>query len=140
MCRDTAERERAKEILLPVVRTLENLIRAIPLCVVYLYRQSDQPSALKADGEMHMQDIDGIEWVDVTPDRGNLHAIGLSVEALDKGRECFQMLFCHELAHIFCGVEHGLEFHAVLDHLITQCNSDTGATIVNDYYGLKEAL
>lgn len=138
MCCDSIERERAKEFLLPVFRVLEDTIRAVPLCAVYLYRQSDQPLSLRTTYGTLKQTVDGIEWVDVTPDRGSLHAIGLSVEALDIGEKYFQMLFLHELAHIFCGFEHSQEFHKSLDEFIDQFNRATGSDIVNDYQGLPE--
>ena len=133
MCCDSIERERAKEFLLPVFRVLEDTIRAVPLCAVYLYRQSDQPPTLRTTSGTLMQDVDGIEWVDVTPDRGNLHAIGLSVEALDRGEEYARMVFLHEFVHIFCGREHGPEFHACLDGFIARLNVVIRDNIVNDY-------
>lgn len=138
MCCDSTEHERAKEFLLPVFRILEDTIRVTPLCAVYLYRQSDQPPTLRATSGTPMQDVDGIEWVDVTPDRGRLHAIGLSAEALDRGREYFQFLFLHELAHVLCGGDHGPEFHACLDGFIARFNVATGASVKNDYQGLPE--
>ena len=138
MCCDTTEQERAKEFLLPIFRVLEDTIRAVPLCAVYLYRQSDQPPTLRTTSGTPMQGVDGIEWVDVTPDRGRLHAIGLSAEALSRGQEYSQMLFLHEFTHIFCGREHGPEFHACLDGFIARFNTTTGADIINDYQGLPE--
>ena len=80
-----------------------------------------------------MQDVDGVEWVDATPDRGFLHAIGVSCEAIDKGAAYAQMVFLHELTHIFGGGAHSPEFHRELDHMIEIFNQRTGSSIVNDY-------
>lgn len=138
MCCDSTEQERAKEFLLPVFRVLEDTIRVLPLCAVYLYRQSDQPPTLRTTSGILIQDADGITWIDATPDRGRLYAVGLSAEALDRGREYFQFLFLHELAHVLCGGDHGAEFHKHLDMLIDRFNAATGSTVRNDYQGLQE--
>lgn len=84
-----------------------------------------------------MQDVDGIEWKDVTGDRGELHAIGLSCEVLGCGPKYTRFLFLHELAHIFAGGEHGSEFHRQLDQLIGRFNAATGSSLVNDRFGLQ---
>ena len=76
MCGDPAKRERARDILLPVFRALEDVIRPVPLVALYLYRQTDQPPSLRTTSGTPMRDVDGVEWVDATPDRGKLHAIG----------------------------------------------------------------
>ena len=136
---DSIEQERAKEFLLPVFRVLEDTIRDVPLCAVYLYRQADQPSTLRTTSGILMQDVDGLVWLDVTSDRGNLHAIGLSVEALNRGEEYFQMLFIHELCHALYGFPaHGREFHKKLDALIKRCNDATCVHIANDYIEFAE--
>lgn len=136
MCCEPAERKRAKEILLPVFQALSNAIRALPLCAVYLYRQSDQPSGLRLPDGTPMQYVDGIDWLDATPDRGHLHAIGLSCETLNEGAEYAQLIFLHELSHIIYGKEHSVGFHRHLDMFIAQVNQATGTSIVNDYFGL----
>lgn len=128
-CCDPTERERAREYLLPVFRALEDIIRPVALVAVYLYRQTDQPPSLRTTSGTPIQDVDGIEWKDVTEDRGELHAIGLSCEALKRGSEYTQFLFLHELAHVFGSEDHSPEFHHQLDHLIEKFNRSTGATV-----------
>lgn len=130
---DSAEQRRAKEFLLPVFQVLEDVIRPLSLCAVYIYRQADQPLSLRTTSGTLMQDVDGIVWVDATPDRGRLHAIGVSCEAIDKGAAYAQMVFLHELTHIFGGGEHNTEFHQRLDRLIARFNQCTGGRVVNDY-------
>lgn len=137
-CCDPTAQKQAKKILLPVFRVLEDTIRGVPLCTVYLYRQADQPTSLRITSGTPMQDADGLSWIDVTPDRGRLYAIGLSIESMGRGGEYFQLLFLHELTHIFCGGEHGPEFHACLDGFIARFNVVTGAGVKNDYQGLPE--
>ncbi len=133
MCRDPVERVKAAEFLLPVFQALEDVIRPMPLVALYLYRQTDQPPSLRTTSGAPMQDVDGIAWVDATPDRGSLHAIGVSCEAIDKGAAYAQMVFLHELTHIFGGGEHNTEFHQRLDRLIARFNQCTGGRVVNDY-------
>lgn len=133
MCCEPTEQERARDILLPAFRALEDVIRPLPLVSVYLYRQTDQPSSLRTTSGTPMRNVDGIEWVDCTPDRGNLHVIGLSCEALGRGSEYTQFLFLHELAHIDGGGEHSPAFHQQLDRMIELFNQRTGSRIVNDY-------
>lgn len=133
MCCDPAARQKSAEYLLPVFRALEDLIRSVPLTALYLYRQAEQPPGLQTDSGTPMRDVDGIQWTDATLDRGKLYAIGISVEALERGQWYTQFLFLHELAHIFSGGEHTEEFHQCLDGLIEQVNKYTGGHIVNDY-------
>ena len=133
MCCDPSEQERARDILLPVFRALEDVIRPVPLVALYLYRQADQPLSLRTTDGVPMRDVDGIEWKDVTRDRGELHAIGLSAEAMKEGPSYLQFLFLHELAHVFSSGEHSPGFHQQLDRLIEQFNRSTGGHIVNDY-------
>lgn len=133
VCCDPTERERAGEYLLPAFRALEDIIRPVALVAVYLYRQTDQPPSLRTTDGTAMRNVDGIEWKDVTGDRGELHAIGLSCEALKRGSEYTQFLFLHELAHVFGSGDHSLEFHQQLDRLIEQFNRYTGGHVVNDY-------
>ena len=133
MCGDPAKRERARDILLPVFRALEDVIRPVPLVALYLYRQTDQPPSLRTTSGTPMRDVDGVEWVDATPDRGKLHAIGLSCEALERGPGYAQFLFLHELAHVFGSGEHSPAFHRQLDRMIELFNQYTGGHIVNDY-------
>ncbi len=133
ICCDPAEQKRARNILLPVFRALEDVIRSVPLTAVYIYRQEDQPPSLRTTSGTPMQDIDGVEWKDVTRDRGELHAIGLSCEALERGPGYTQFLFLHELTHVFGGEAHSPEFHRRLDHLIEQFNRRTGGHVANDY-------
>ena len=135
MCCDPAELIRVKKCILPVFWALEEVIRTAPLVALYLYRQVDQPPGLRTTGGTPMRSVDGIAWKDVTRDRGELHAIGLSCEALDRGPEYTQFLFLHELTHVLGNGEHSPEFHQQLDRLIEQFNRRTGGHVVNDYFG-----
>ena len=137
MCNDPAERERAKSSLLPVFLALEDVIRPLPLVAAYVYRQKDQPPGLLTTDGTPMRSVDGIAWVDVTPDKGKLHAIGLSCEALERGPGYTQFLFLHELTHVFGGGDHSTKFHKELDRLIAQFNQRTGGCLVNDRFGLQ---
>lgn len=134
MCCDPAERVRVKMYLLPVFWALEEVIRPVPLVALYLYRQADQPPSLQTTGRTPMRSVDGIAWKDVTKDRGELYAIGLSCEALEQGPEYTQFLFLHELTHVLGNGDHSPEFHRQLDRLIEQFNRRTGGHIVNDYF------
>lgn len=118
MSRDPSAREKAVRYLLPVFQALEDVIRPLPLVAVYAYRQADQPPSLRTDSGAPMSSVDGIQWTDVTPDRSELYAIDLSVEAVDMGPDYLQFLFLHELTHIFSGGGHSPEFHRQLDALI----------------------
>lgn len=133
MCRDPVERVKATEFLLPVFQALEDVIRPMPLVALYLYWQADQPSSLRTTSGTPMRNVDGVEWVDATPDRGSLHVIGLSCEALGRGPEFARFLLLHELAHVFGNGEHSPAFHQQLDRLIEQFNQHTGGHLVNDY-------
>lgn len=115
---------------------LEDVIRPLPLAAAYLFWQADQPPGLLTTAGMPMRNVDGIAWVDVTMDRGELHAIGLSCELLGRGPEHFQLVFLHELAHVLGGGEHSQTFHKQLDRLITQFNQHTGMNFVSDRCGL----
>lgn len=137
MCDDPTEQKRARDILLPVFWALEDVIRPVPLVALYLYRQADQLPSLRTTSGTPMRDVDGISWRDVTADRGSLHAIGVSCEAIDKGATYAQMVFIHELTHIFAGGEHNTEFHKLLDRLIARFNAATGSSLVNDRFGLQ---
>lgn len=64
---------------------------------------------------------------------GTLYAVGISLEAIERGKEYTELLFLHELAHIFGGGEHSTEFHRELDRMIERFNKETGSRIVNDY-------
>ena len=133
MCNDPAERERAKRSLLPVFLALEDVIRPLPLVAAYVYRQKDQPPGLLTTDGTPMRSVDGIAWVDVTMDRGELHAIGLSCEALERGPEYFRFLLLHELCHVIFGGKHSRTFHQQLDRMIERFNQETGSRITNDY-------
>lgn len=85
MCCDPAERAQVKKYLFPVFWALEEVIRLAPLVALYLYRQVDQPPSLRTTDGTPMRNVDGIAWKNVTRDRGELYAIGLSYEALEQG-------------------------------------------------------
>lgn len=133
VCWDPVPRKTVAQYLLPVFQALREAIHPLPLVCIYLYRQAEQPPGLQTGSGTPMRDVDGIQWTDATLDRGKLFAIGISVEALERGQEYIQFLFMHEMAHIFSGGEHTEEFHQCLDGLIEQVNKYTGGYIVNDY-------
>lgn len=133
VCWDPALRKTVAQYLLPIFQALRETIQPLSLVCIYLYRQADQPPNMRTDDGIFIRYVDGIQWVDVTPDRGKLYAIGLSAEALDKGKDYVQFLFLHELAHILSGGKHSKEFHRCLDGLIERFNKYTGSHIVNDY-------
>ena len=120
MCCDPAGRVRVKMYLLPVFWALEKVIRLAPLVALYLYRHADQPPNLRTTDGTPMRNIDWIVWKDVTRDRGELYAIGLSCEALEQGPESTQFLFLHELIHALGNGVHSPDFHQQLDRLIEQ--------------------
>lgn len=136
MCADSAKKDQVAEYLLPVFQAMEDIIRPLPLVAVYLYRQEDQPPGLMTTDGKPMREVDGISWKDVTTDKGELYAIGLSLEAIGRGPEYLRFLFLHELAHIFGGVDHSWRFHRQLDRLIAEFNQRTGGNIVNDRCGI----
>lgn len=115
------EREKAKEYLRVMPAVLPELVRM--LSAVYLYRQSEQ-----ADGSM-----DGILWRDVTRDGdGILYAVGLSVEAVERGKEYTQFLFIHELAHILAPGEHEQPFKQITAALLARFNSITESALEDE--------
>ncbi len=121
------EREIAKRYLrdLPVVfPELVGLLSAI-----YLYRQSEQATE-------RLRKCDGIIWKDVTTDgNGTLYAVGLSVEAVEKGEAYVQFLFLHELAHIPAPCapdEHGPQFRREMARLLDRFNRATGSTLEDE--------
>lgn len=112
------EREKAKEYMRAMPAVFPELVGM--LSAVYLYRQSEQ-----ADGSM-----DGILWRDVTRDgNGVLYAVGLSVEAVERGKEYTQFLFIHELAHILAPGEHEPPFQQIVAALLDRFNSETGSSL-----------
>lgn len=109
---DRKARETAKAYLRDMPTVFPELVGM--LSAIYLYRQSKQ-----ADGSM-----DGILWRDVTKDgSGILYAVGLSVEAVERGKEYTQFLFIHELAHILAPGEHEQPFKQITAALLARFNS-----------------
>lgn len=119
------ERETAKRYLRDMPVVFPELVGE--LSAIYLYRQSEQATE-------HLRKCDGIIWRDVTMDGfGTLYAVGISLEAIERGKEYTELLFLHELCHIHVSGDHGPEFHRELDRLIEQFNRRTGEHLVNDY-------
>lgn len=119
------ERETAKRYLRDVPVVFPELVGE--LSAIYLYRQDEQATE-------RLRKSDAIIWKDVTLDGfGTLYAVGISLEAIERGEEYTQFLFLHELAHVISGGEHTPEFHRQLDRLIDQFNRRTGGHLSNDY-------
>lgn len=119
------ERETAKRYLQDMPVVFPELVGE--LSAVYLYRQSEQATE-------RLRKCDGIIWRDVTLDGfGTLYAIGISLEAIERGKEYTQFVFLHELAHVHVGGDHSTEFHRELDRMIEQFNRRTVGHLSNDY-------
>ena len=119
------ERETAKRYLRDMPVVFPELVGE--LSAIYLYRQDEQATE-------RLRKSDGILWRDVTLDGfGTLYAIGISLEAIERGKEYTELLFLHELAHVHVSGAHSAEFHKQLDHLIEQFNRRTGGHVANDY-------
>ncbi len=87
-------------------------------------------------GTERLRRCDGIIWRDVTTDgNGTLYAVGLSVEAAEKGETYVQFLFLHELAHIpvpCAPDEHGPQFRREMARLLGRFKRATGSTLENE--------
>lgn len=138
MCEDPEVLALARPVLMAIAETFPAYI---PECVqdFYIYRCSEQPEGL--------QIMDGISWKDCTKDAVNLYAIGLSVEALERGTEYGAMICLHELCHVLCDIaeiggsnDHDESFHSILDGLIDRFNARTGLCVENDYFGLDSDM
>lgn len=119
------ERETAKRYLRDVPVVFPELVGE--LSAIYLYRQDEQATE-------RLRKSDAIIWKDVTLDGfGTLYAVGISLEAIERGKEYTELLFLHELCHIHVSGNHGPEFHNQLDSMIELFNQRTGSRIVNDH-------
>lgn len=126
-CTDPTERERFTQYIAPVVSVFPECLDFVT--AFYVYRQSEQTEPLSEN--------DGICWKDVTLHDGDLYAIGISTEALDRGQEYTAFCFLHELCHIYeYDTGHGINFHNRLNAMITRYNECTGSTISNDFFAL----
>ena len=101
------------------------------LKLIYTFVSEDQDES--------RQDRDGECWKNVTLDgKGTWYSIGISTDALDRGKEYTVLVFLHELCHIFVdGDRHPPAFHRYLDYLLKLYNEANGTEIVNDYNGLE---
>lgn len=119
------ERETAKRYLRDMPVVFPELVGE--LSAIYLYRQDEQATE-------RLRRSDAIIWKDVTLDGfGTLYAVGISLEAIEQGKEYTELLFLHELAHVHVSGDHSTEFHRELDRMIERFNQETGSRIVNDY-------
>ena len=125
ICMDLAEKKRLEHYIIPVVALFPDLIKM--LCFVYVYRMSEQTEGAAGS--------DGICWKNVTNYAGTLYAIGISVEAMDKGAEYTAFLFMHELAHIK-EPKHNHNFHEILNDMIVRYNHAYSVNLANDMFGL----
>jgi len=133
VCADPIETVGAENMFKAIARTFPAYIECCQY--FYCYKCSEQPEKLRKD--------DGIAWRYCTPDKDELYAVGLSVEALEQGLSYATMVTLHELVHILCDIadickvdEHNQYFHNVLDGLIRRYNRRNGTTGENDYFGL----
>ena len=121
----TLERETAKRYLQDMPMVFPELVGK--LSAIYLYRQDEQATE-------RLRKCDGILWKDATLDGfGTLYAIGISLEAIELGKEYVQLLFLHELCHIRVSGVHSLAFRQQLNRMIERFNQETGSRITNDY-------
>lgn len=119
------ERETAKRYLRDMPVVFPELVGE--LSAIYLYRQGEQETE-------RLRKSDAIIWKDVTLDGfGTLYAVGISLEAVERGSEYVKFVFLHELCHIRVSGVHSLAFHQQLDRMIERFNQETGSHIVNDY-------
>lgn len=122
---------------------VERIHKAIPelynggLSLVYVYDMDEQ----KNEGSYS----DGIDWLDVVVSSDGkpvdkLHAIGISTQAIDAGRDYAVMVFLHEYTHTLLEKpnDHGMMFHFTLDRLIERYNQATGSSVSNDYMDLPD--
>lgn len=124
VCNDPKESQRLLDYIVPVGAVFPDMVKQVN--AIYVYRMEEQKK--KASG------ADGMHWKDVAGKNGTLHAIGISVEALDGGPEYAAFVFMHELAHMVTDDRHTTAFNEKLDEMIATYNQATGAGIVNDFY------
>jgi len=130
-CGDPQQMEKLKGVLVEVFAALPDLLPQLVdrgLDTFYLYRQQDQEGGDRLN--------DGVCCFDHQEDGGVLFAVGVAVEAMDKGADYAVLVVLHECVHIIKGGEHNQEFHAVLSELLRRFHSVTGRLIINDKYGL----
>ena len=123
---DPETKERLKEYLCPVWSVFPDLVSMVS--AVYVYRMDQQSGSAAGP--------DGISWENHTLDVGILYAVGISLEAMDKGPEYTQFLFLHELTHIITGHNHDHAFHGQLNKLLSIFNKATGSNLFNDMLGM----
>ena len=113
------------------IPVLIDLAREQGLKLLYTFSAAEQDESRK--------DRDGECWKNCTLDgRETWYSIGISTEALDRGRDYTVFVFLHELCHLFTGGgNHTAAFHSFLDYLLSEYNSANGAEIENDYQGLN---
>lgn len=120
-CFDPDEREKAKELFLPVMQVLQNDLKESSLSLIFIYRQSEQNGVFA--------ECDGLCF---TADGENTAAIGISTELINGSREYFYLVALHEIAHLFLN-NRDVGFFGTLDNLIRRFNEATGCNVVNDY-------
>lgn len=123
---DPSAKKRLLDYLLPVAQVFPKLVNMVS--AVYVYRMDQQTGSAAGP--------DGISWENHTSDVGILYAIGISLEAMDKGPAYTQFIFLHELTHIITGHEHDPVFHGQLNKLLSIFNEATGANLTNDMIGM----
>lgn len=123
---DEAAERQVKYLFYEVFRVFPEYIKR--LSAIYIYDQNEQPEDLRVS--------DAIHWQDVTFDIGTLHAIGLSLQAIERGASYSILCILHEMTHMVGFLNHDGKFHGHLDGLIGHYNAATGKNIKNDYQGL----
>lgn len=130
-CGDPRQMDKLKTVLVEVFAALPDLLPQLVdrgLDTFYTYRQQEQEGGDRLN--------DGVCWFDHQQDGGVLYAIGVSVEAMEKGADYTVLVILHEVVHILKGGEHNQEFHSTLNGLLQRFNAATGRLVVNDKYGL----
>ena len=133
ICPDLEWMDKLQEYLAPVLFVFSDHVQQVSAW--YLFRMSEQAYVTEFEDTAT---ADAIHWYMETKDKNEaIHAIGVSVEALENGRKYAQLLILHELAHMITNNNHTIRFHEVLSGLINQFNDATGSNIENDYFGIE---
>ena len=125
LCFDMQERDKAKEIFLPILQVFEDELSNSPLSLIFLYKESEQT------GEFAY--CDGLCYPFCNEEENReFSAIGVSVELINGDPDFRDMVILHEMTHLFYGkCEPG--FFGLMDILLRRFNEATGRSIKNDY-------
>lgn len=124
ICNDPEAAELFLTYTIPVASTFPEIVDK--LSAVYTYRMNEQ-------GTADLRSNDGISW-HYESELGMLYGIGLSVEALNSGRDYAAFVFLHELCHIATSTDHSISFHDTLGKMIDRYAKEEGHILVNDMF------